>query len=491
MFATSTANYSIWTLPVCHWPGHVTIDTLPDYVLLRIFHFVRVKYPSLGLDRLWRLSWRWHPLVHVCKRWRSVVFASPNFLDLRLVCGPRTRVELTGIWPPLPIIIMDVVDWPMPDEYDFAAIVHRTRLCEINLVHLTRSQLQRLASAMQQQFPALIHLVLDFDCYYRHSAPALSNEFLGGGAPRLQSLELRSIPFPTLPKLLLTATDLVYLGLWNIPHSGYISPEVIVTGLAALVNLKFLAIEFESPSSCPDRGRKLSPAPINAILPVLSRFQFRGASEYLEDLVTRVDTPLLDTIWITFFHQLIFDIPQLAQFMRRTTRFQALNEAHVDFDYYGVQVESLPPTRAFDEKSGLRILSKELDWQLSSLVQVFTSFFPFIYMVEQLYIYPLRYLPSPWQDDIERMQWLELFHPFSAVKNLYVSDKSAQFIAPALHELVGGRVIDVFPALECLFLEKRLPSGPVQEAIEQFVAARQLIGRPVAISRWNIVRGTS
>jgi hypothetical protein len=188
---------------------------------------------------------------------------------------------------------------------------------------------------------------------------------------------------------------------------------------------------------------------------------------------------------ITFFHQLIFDIPQLAQFMRRTTRFQALNEVHVDFDYSGVQVGYLPPTRTVDGKSGLRISCKELDWQLSSVEQVFTPFFSSIYMVEQLYIYEPEYFPSQWQDDIESMQWLELFHPFIAVKHLYVSKTFAQSIAPTLQELVLERVTDVLPALESLFLEELQSSGPVQEAIKQFVTARQLLGHPVAISHWN------
>ena len=86
----------------------------------------------------------------------------------------------------------------------------------------------------------------------------------------------------------------------------------------------------------------------------------------------------------------MFDIPQLARFMKRTTRFQALNQAHVDFDYYGVQVESLPPTETFDERTGLRISCRELGWQLSSLSQVFASFFPSIHMVQHLYIYGFR-----------------------------------------------------------------------------------------------------
>ena len=140
--------------------GLVSIDILPEDALLHIFLFDRVTF-SDGLDVVNRLhrSWRWHRLVQVCRRWRSVVFASPNFLDLKLVCDLRTRLELAGIWPPFPIVIRNIVGWPMPEDYDFEAIImHRNRVCDINLFLLSRSQLQQLASAMQEQFPVLINL---------------------------------------------------------------------------------------------------------------------------------------------------------------------------------------------------------------------------------------------------------------------------------------------------------------------------------------------
>ena len=109
-------------------------------------------------------------------------------------------------------------------------------------------------------------------------------------------------------------------------------------------------------------------------------------------------------------------------------------------------------------------------------------------MVQHLYVYGFRDFPLQWQDDIENMQWLEFLHPFTAVKNLYLSKKFAQHMAPALQELVEERVTDVLPALENLFLEELNPSGPVQEAIGQFVAARQLLDHPVVVSRWNVTK---
>jgi hypothetical protein len=226
-------------LPLTVWASHVTINTLPDDVLLNIFLFDRLTYLE-EVDQLLRLSWRWCRLVHVCWRWRSVIFASPKFLGLRLVFGPRTRVELAGIWPPLPIIIRNRVRWPMPGNYDSnAAIMHHSRVREIDLHYVTCPQLQRLASVMQEQFPALVHLMLQY-VDYRRPAVALPDEFLGGSARRLRSLELSSIPYPALPKLLLSATDLVRLTLGRIPHSGYISPETIVNALSVLASVTIL-----------------------------------------------------------------------------------------------------------------------------------------------------------------------------------------------------------------------------------------------------------
>ena len=363
-------------------------------------------------------------------------------------------MELIDIWPPLPIIIRNGDYFPLPEDYDFdAAIVHRDRVCEIKL-DITSSQLQRLASAMQEQFPALFHLRLDLDLLSSRSSPAVPDGFLGGSAPRLKYLWLRSIPFPALPKLLLSATELIQLSLVDLPHTGYISPEGIVTALAVLTNLESLTIEFASPLSYPSRGSRRSLPPTCTVLPSLTSFKFQGVSEYLEEFVSRIDAPVLDFTWITFFHQLIFDIPLLGEFMKRTTRFKAPNEAHLNFDDSGVLVKFLPRTGAFGEGSMLRILCRDLEWQLSSLVQLITSFFPSIYTVEQLYIGTIHILPSQWQDEIENVQWLEVFHPFTSVKHFYVSKEFVQCVAPALKEVVGERVTDVLPALESLFFER-------------------------------------
>jgi hypothetical protein len=96
-----------------------------------------------------------------------------------------------------------------------AALEHRDRVRKI-CFDLTNLQSEKLAPTMQEPFPALTYLRLDGD----ENAPALPDMFLGGSAPHLQTLSLMGIPFPGLPRLLSSATDLSSLYLWRIPHTG-------------------------------------------------------------------------------------------------------------------------------------------------------------------------------------------------------------------------------------------------------------------------------
>ena len=261
----------------------------------------------------------------------------------------------------------------------------------------------------------------------------------------------------------------------------------MVAGLSVLTRLEDLRIGFESPRSRPNRRTRRLPAQARTHLPVLNTLSFNGVSEYLEDLVALIDAPLLYKLSIAFFHQLLFDNPQLTQFISRTPKFKAHGEARVEFSNSNVTV-TLPQILYGVLKLG--VSCKQLDWQLSSVAQVCSSSFTqtLIPTVECLYVQAERVYwprPSSSQDDIENSQWLELFQPFAAVTDLYISSELTHRLARALRELVGERVTEVLPALQTLFLEEPPLPGPVQEAIGQFVAARQLVGYPLAVSRWE------
>ena len=441
------------------------IDKLPDVALLEIFDFYVDEHDD-DVEA-------WHTLVHVCRNWRNVVFGSPRRLNLQLSCNARTPVrETIDVWPLLPIIILGYGHETWGVDNIIAALEHNDRIRQMNLLDVPSSQMENVLAAMQQPFPALEYLNL----YSKGETEFVPASFLGGSAPQLQELRLTSIPFPGLPKLLLSATHLVNLHLYDIPHSGYFSPEAMITALSALTSLGELVIQFKSPRSCHDRRRRLPPL-TRTVLPVLNCFEFKGVSEYLDDLVARIDAPLLDIFHITFFHQLIFDTPQLTQFIGRTPKFKADDKVLVQFSNQRVWVSTT------DAALRLAISCRQSDWQLSSLAQVCGSIF--IPAIEHLYIREEPLSSPSWQDDIETGQWLELLHRLTAVKDLFISRTFTPRIAPTLQGLGQGRATEVLPALQTLFLEEVPPPGPLQETIEKFVAARQLAGHPIAVSLWK------
>jgi hypothetical protein len=452
--------------------ARVTFDMLPDIALLDIFDFY--------LDE--EFVEAWHTLVHVCQKWRNIVFGSPRRLNLRLSCGPKTRVrEMLDIWPPFPIVFRgrSLYRWHMDNIS--AAFELNDRICDLDLTGITSELSGKVCAAIQQPYPLLQHLHLPFR---RETAPVDPDLFLGGSVPCLRSLILRRLPVPGIPKLLLSATHLARLDLYRIPDSGYISPEATLRALSTLTRLKSLAIEYESPQNRPDRnGLPPTPTPqTRFLLPVLTEWHFRGFSEYLEVLVAWIDSPLLYKLGIIFFHQQILDTPKLAQFISRITKFKTHDdahlEAHITFSYRDFSV-TLPRISGGELKLG--VTHKPPDCHLTSLAKICGSSFPrtFTPTVERLYI--LTHEFWYWLDvNIENSQWLELFHPFSAVKDLYLSRFAPSFTL-ALKELVGERVTEVLPALRTFFLEKRRD----QDSIEQFVTARKLAGYTITVSRWE------
>jgi hypothetical protein len=184
----------------------------------------------------------------------------------------------------------------------------------------------------------------------------------------------------------------------------------------------------------------------------------------LEDLVARIDSPLLDSLQIKYFHQLIFDTPQLTRFISHTPELKAHSEARMVISNSGASV--LVPG-IVGRGLQLGISCRRSDWQLSSLAQLCNSSFPptLISSLEHLYIYNDEYSRLLWQDDIENCQWLELLQPFTAVKNLHLSREFTPRIVPTLQKLVNEKVTDVLPALQCLSLEEDYRPGPIREAI--------------------------
>jgi len=358
------------------------------------------------------------------------------------------------------------------DEDDIIVALGQTnRVCQVSLRDLEDRQLDKVLAAMQVPFPELTWLRLGSN---GEIPPIVPNSFLGGSAPHLRICQLEGIPFPGLPKLLLSATHLVDLYLYRIPHSGYISPEAMAALLSVLSSLKSLYLEFQSPQFRPDRESRHRPPSKRSVIPALTDFDFKGVIEYLEDLVTYIDAPQLDHLDITFFNQIDFDSPRLAQFVSRTPAFGD-DVARVGFN------DSTASVR-LTSRSAINISCREPDRQLSSVAQVCNSCLPPLSTIKDLFIVHRYWHQFRQIDAIEDTLWLELLLPFPAVKNLYLSKDFAPGIAAALREIVGTEVL---PSLQNIFVKGLEPSGRFQENIGQFVVARQLSGHPIAISVWK------
>ena len=455
-----------------------TINTLSDDELLCIFDCYVTEAPQLEA---------WHTLVHVCQRWRHIVFGSPRGLNLRIACKNNMPVRnKLDVWPALPIAIFADFYWGTCGLNNIkAAFEFNERVSQIDLVILRHSLDDfDVFAALEKPFPALTDLKLQLRGSPDPIFPDLV-KFLDGST-RLRSLSLTFVPMPGLPKLLLSSTGLINLHLDNIPVTGFLSPEAIITGLAALTRLKVLHLNFKFDPSHPDWENRRLPLPTRTVLPSLTVLKFKGVNEYLEDFMARIDAPLLDHLTMTFdcpdfdLASILLNAQHLSQFISRTPKLQAPVKAHIGMDTYTkISIKFSGPTQ-ISSVVRLRIHCIAPEWRFPCLGQFCRSpFFP-LATLEELY-FSQGFFP---QRDDRNTRCLELFRPFTSVKNLYISEE----YTPVVRKLIGEGAAGVLPTLENVFLESFQPFGPVPEAIEQLIAARQLSGRPIVVSRWDRTR---
>ncbi|KAH9172835.1 hypothetical protein EDB89DRAFT_840034 [Lactarius sanguifluus] len=451
-----------------------TINMLPDNVLLEIFDLCQ---ETDAMEHVWG----WHFFVHVCRRWRQIIFDSPNRLNLRIFCTYGTPVRKNlGIWPALPIV-MDYANhggWTgvLPNDEDnvVAALEHPGRVSYLRFTSLTGSQLDKMAAVMQEPFPVLKGLYIQSD---DRNGLVLPAKFLGGSAPLLQSIVLYGIPFPALPTVLFSASDLVSLHLYHIPPTGYIAPKAMAACLAVLPRLKSIVIEFQSATPRPDRI-SLPPA-TRTVLPALTIFEFTGASEYLEDLVAQIDSPQLDRIWISYLNQLVdFQVGQLSKFVDRSvspklTKFRHatvfFSDNYVSFTMNGHEIS---PT--YDRPFWTSVFCQGIDWQVSHIAQVLSHVSITLSSVVHLKLTAFKF-PGK-LEDTDDIEWPHLLHQFTAVQTLHVSQTIASRVALALEDITGEMVAEVLPTLDLICLE-----GLPASSVENFVTARWLSGRPLTV----------
>ena len=455
----------------------VTIGTLPGDVLLQIFKlFVDAMYSY------YTASEKWCTLVHVCRRWRQLAFTSPCHLNLQLFCKPPRRPvnKMLEVWPELPVYL-HAFDYPYKEDRDKVAAAFRLnhRVSGIRLERTSDSAWETFAPLMQHPFPVLTHLWVEPRLSITNP---ISRSFLGGSAPCLKDLVLVGVPLPALPELLLSATHLVRLWYDNIPHSGYIPPQAMVTGLSALTRLESLSLTFLSLQDLPERSIRDPPPHTRILLPAFTNLRFLGASEYMEVLATQIDAPSLESLETTLFYQGVLEVSELGKFVRRADKLSLVDRAKVTFkpDYISVKLsQELLAGRIDPNTLMLKPSLPEWDFRPLNLAKFCASLFPTYPPFECLEIA----VPFMWQDVIDDPdpQWLELLRLFNTVKHLRLYGPVTSRVFKLLRGLPVEQFMEVLPALEIVFIPDLDYLGPVKEDISVFIDARQLSGHPVSI----------
>jgi hypothetical protein len=279
-----------------------------------------------------------------------------------------------------------------------------------------------------------------------------------------------------------TAIDLVFLRLHEIPSTGYFSPESLVTGLDATPRLRSLEIYFVHPTPLSGQIIPDTYPQTRVALGDLTEFQFRGDNEYLEDLIARIDAPNIELFSATLFDRLTFELPQLAEFIGRTEELMSSPQRMSIWlwaprfsitHYFG-----LPPSPRAAFR--LQMHCPDFSRQLTLLAHICRQLSLLVAGVERLDM-EANSIVSHWPGEIDDTQWLELLASFSGVRRLELIGTLIPHVASALERSTDNTPVgqggEVLPSLRDLHLKGALFSP----SVESFVATRQHPDRVVSV----------
>lgn len=476
--------------PTGNRPRSTSIQTLDDDSILNIFHFYRpvvldegvVGWVDIIQDTNWSRERWWYKPAHVCRRWRYLILGSASHLRLCLLCTYKTPVaDMLAHSPPLPLVI----DHRGPrtgrtvenEESMLLALQHRDRLRRIHIVW-PLPNLQKFIMAMDGEFPILEYLYV--------ARPSKNNTSLvlphTFQAPRLRYLILIGFAFPTGRPLFPTAVDIVTLALQDIHSSANFRLNDLFHILSLLPQLGALTIGFHFPFPNRDVRTQLlqmSDVP-HLTLPNLRHFAFEGVSTYLEILLPRMTAPHLEKLRIQFSNQLTFSVPCLRDFIRKARNLH-FDVATFSFYGRGIVVILYPPERNYRVYTlSIHVFCRHLDWQVSSMEQIFTVLSPVFSEVVELALYYRKLVSSPeWHYEADRTQWRNFLRSFLNVKTLYVDKDLTGDLSRSLRPADGEPSVDLLPELK----ELKCSTDSHGDAFSSFIDARQLAGRPVTLVR--------
>jgi hypothetical protein len=379
--------------------------------------------------------------------------------------------------PPLPLVI-DYQGTDITGEDEEAIILaleqrDRVRRIRFNLPVL---ELQKLIMAIDGEYPILQYLIF-VEPPKDKSTVLILPETLQ--TPHLRHLAIGcSIPmrFP-----LLGTAGLVILNLGLHHPSTYFQPTVLLESLSSMPQLEMFLIFFFFSIPNRDVERQLMRTPImtNVTLPNLRFFALRTVSAYSEAVLSRITASRLENFQICYPKQLTFSVPQLVQFIGRTENFR-FDRAEFHFLINRVFVRVNPPqTNTPDDAFSMLVHCWHLDWQVSSVSQIFNALSQICSAVEHLtLVHEVHSQSSEEHNGVDRIEWRKLLRSFSNVKTLFIEDGLVMELSRCLRLDDGEHPLEVLPELQELTYSG---SGNADDAFTPFIDARLNAGRPVTL----------
>jgi hypothetical protein len=389
--------------------------------------------------------------------------------------------------PPLPLVIdYERTDITAEDEEAILlALEQRDRVRRIRL-YTSVLQLQKLIMAIDGEYPILEYLILEDAPEDRRTVLILPETLQ---TPRLRHLAI-NCSIPIRSPLLGMAAGLVILSLALDHPSTYFQPTILLQSLSLMPQLEILLIFFNFPVPNRDVERQLMRSPImtHVTLPNLRSFAFQAVSFYSEAVLSRITASRLEDFQIAYPKQLTFSVPELVQFMGRT---ENLRFDRAEFNFYGERVyvevnQTNMPVDAFS----MNVECWHLDWQVSSVAQIFNALSQIFSAVEHLTLaHEVHSQSSEEHNEVDRTEWRKLLRSFSNVKALRIDDGLIRELSRCLSLEDGEHPLEVLPELQELTYSG---SGNANDAFTSFIDARKNAGRPVITpasqNRWERVK---
>ena len=356
---------------------------------------------------------------------------------------------------------------PAPEDEDniIAALKQSDRVISISLT-ITSPLLKKL-STIEGGFSELQDLVLLSRDGLLLTMP---NAFRWG--QRLRRLHSTGVTFAALLQLLSSSTNLIDLQLHEVFFPWQFSPDTLMTALSNLGQLRSLSLHFCCIAFHHSFLPRYLPLCLESIfLPALTRLNYQGSMEYLEDTVASIDAPFLKDIEITFCDNLIVTYSKLGEFIDWMELYRSHFGGHIFPSQPTISISITEPGALTCLK--LQVLCKPSRLQTSSMAQIclFND-------KDDLRITTIK--PSGRMNRSYSRELRELLDQFTGKKLSHLDMNYSINVVHTLHPIESQH--EKLPALHKFYIPQPGPRDAIlRDAVVSFMISRRLSGHPIEV----------